>query len=212
MLLNAHTISWNIWQLSCAHRNSRNILRGPVQICWVCLKHQTKSIIPRLSKSYSQVLGTLRTRTMPQVCQSILHWPFSIRQYKTCLTLFDTQRWHVAGWNEDGHRFQSSRCIWPLRSKCPAAKALAKRMASGGVTREPAPLKTIKTIKTCKRHQKATRCKRCAKDVQNATRSLLPYRSVHRCGGPTWPYALNDSKISILDEQDQLVKNCQMWT
>ena len=99
---------------------------------------------------------------------------------------------------------RSSRCIWLLRSKCPAAKALAKRMASGGVIREPALLKMTKTIKTCKRPQDATRyhkvlegitwCKRCAEDVMpQATAQdhqcparLLPYRSVHRCGGPTW--------------------------
>ena len=203
MLLNAHTISWNIWQLSCAHRNSRNILRGPVQICWVCLKHQTKSIIPRLSKSDSQVLGTLRTRTMPQVCQSILHWPFSIRHVWRCLTR------NVDMW-QDGTRMDTDSSPPGASGLC-AANALQQRpwpsaWPAAAWLESLRRSKRSRRAKGIKRHQKATRCKRCAKDVQNATatRSLLPYRSVHRCGGPTWPYALNDSKISILDEQDNL--------
>lgn len=193
MLLNAHTISWNIWQLSCAHRNSRNILRGPVQISWVCLKHQTKSIIPRLSKSNSQVLGTLRTRTMPQVCQSILHWPFSIRHVWRCLTR------NVDTW-QDGTRMDTDSSPPGASGLC-AANALQQRPwpSAWPVAAWLESLRRSKRSKGIKRPQGA-------KDVQNATaiRSLLPYRSVHRCGGPTWPYAscaLNDSKISILDEQ-----------
>lgn len=92
--------------------------------------------------------------------------------------------WMLCGLSVMYHVTISSMCILPSRNRCAAANARAKRMASGGVTREPHIVAShvLPSVAVCTASLYASSVSR------TSGAGLPPCKSIHQCEGPIWPW------------------------